>query len=51
MDTGLMEEKSDRREQDKGKERWIIISMRERNETQSGIMLGIWALPDHSCIY
>ena len=27
MDTGLTEERNDRREQDKGKERWIIISM------------------------
>ena len=26
MDTGLMEERSDRREQDKGKERQIVIS-------------------------
>ena len=28
MDTGLMEERSDRREQDKGKERQIVISMK-----------------------
>ena len=35
-DTGLTEERSDRREQDKGKEGQIIISTRERNETQSG---------------
>ena len=32
-----MEERSDRRKQDKGKKRWIIISTRERNKTQSGI--------------
>ena len=51
MDTGLMEERNNRREQDKGKEGQIIISMRERNETQSGIMLGVRALPDRSCIY
>ena len=50
MDTGLTEERSDRREQDKGKERQIIIiSMRERNETQSEILLSIRALPNHSC--
>ena len=30
MYTGLMEERSDRREQDKGKERQMIISMREK---------------------
>ena len=30
MDTGLTEEKSDRREQDKGKEGQIIISTREK---------------------
>ena len=30
MDTGLMEERSDRREQDKGKEGQIVISMREK---------------------
>ena len=30
MDTGLTEERSDRREQDKGNERQIIISMREK---------------------
>ena len=29
MDTGLMEERSDRGEQDKGKEGQMIISMRE----------------------
>ena len=29
MDTGLMEERNDRRERDKGKERRIIISMEE----------------------
>ena len=29
MDTGLMEERNDRREQDKGKEGLIIISTRE----------------------
>ena len=39
------------REQDKGKERWIVISTRERNETQSGIMLSVQALPDCSCAY
>ena len=46
-----MEERNDRREQDKDKEGRIIISTRERNETQSGIMLGIRASPNHSCIY
>ena len=51
MDTGLTEERSDRREQDKGKEGWIIISTRERNKTQSGIPLSIQALPDRSCTY
>ena len=30
MDTGLTEERSDRREQDKGNEGQIIISMREK---------------------
>ena len=30
MDTGLTEERSDRREQDKGKEGWIIISTEEK---------------------
>ena len=30
MDTGLMEERNDRREQDKGKEGQIIISMEEK---------------------
>ena len=30
MDIGLMEERSDRREQDKGKEGQIVISMREK---------------------
>ena len=30
MDTGLMEERSDRREQDKGKGRQMIISMGEK---------------------
>ena len=30
MDTGLMEERSDRREQDKGKEGQIVISTREK---------------------
>ena len=50
-DTGLMEERSDRREQDKGKERQIIISTRERNKTQSGIPLSVRASPDCSCTY
>ena len=30
MDIGLMEERSDRREQDKGKEGQVVISMREK---------------------
>ena len=30
MDTGLMEERNDRREQDKDKERQIIISTEEK---------------------
>ena len=30
MDTGLTEERSDRREQDKGKERQIVISTEEK---------------------
>ena len=30
MDIGLTEERNDRREQDKGKERQTIISMREK---------------------
>ena len=51
MDTGLMEERSDRREQDKGKEGQIIISTRERNKTQSGILLRVWASPDCGCAY
>ena len=51
MDTELMEERSDRREQDKGKEEQIVISTRERNETQLEIMLGVRASPDCSCIY
>ena len=51
MDTGLTEERSDRRDQDKGKEGQMIMSTRERNETQSGIMLSIQALPDCSCAY
>ena len=46
-----MEERNDRREQDKGKEGWIIISTRERNETQLGIMLGVQASPDCGCVY
>ena len=37
MNTGLMEERSDRREQDKSKERQMVISTRERNKTQLGI--------------
>ena len=51
MDTGLTEERSDRREQDKGKERRIIISTEERNKTQSGILLSVRASPDRSCAY
>ena len=46
-----MEERSDRREQDKGKERQIIISTEERNKTQSGILLSIRAKPDCGCAY
>ena len=46
-----MEGRSDRREQDKGEERQIIISTRERNKTQSGILLSIQASPDHGCAY
>ena len=46
-----MEERSDRREQDKGKERRIIISTEERNKTQSGILLSVWASPNRGCAY
>ena len=49
--TGLTEERSGGREQDKGKERQIIISTRERIKTQSGILLSVWALPDRGCAY
>ena len=49
--TGLTEERSGGREQDKGKERQIIISTRERIKTQSGILLSVWALPNRGCAY
>ena len=47
----MTEERSDRREQDKGKERRIIISTEERNKTQSRILLSVQAKPDHGCAY
>ena len=36
MDTGLTEERNDRRERDKGKERRIIISMEEKEQDSIG---------------